>query len=148
LPQFEKILAPVDYSECSERALAVAFDFAKAFGATIHLVHVFPSAMYVTTPLAVPSPALYEQLRETNQKYFDEYKAKVSSERGVEVSGTLLEGVPDVQIVKLAEDMGADLIVMGTHGRTGLKHVLLGSVAERVLRTSPMPVLAVPPIAR
>lgn len=143
MPAVTKILVPIDFSECSERALKVGLEMAKAFGASVHVVHVYPASAYVAPPL-VPGPVLVGQFRDQSQKAFEEYLARIKNEHGVAIPGTLLEGVPHAEIVRLASELGADLIVMGTHGRTGLEHLLLGSVAERVLRTSTIPVLTVP----
>jgi len=141
--KLNKILVPIDFSENSESALEVARSLAQAFGAALHLVHVYPATAYVAPPL-VPGPVLVGQFRDQSQKAFDDYLARVRREAGPGVQGTLLEGVPHAEILQLARESGCDLIVMGTHGRTGLEHLLMGSVAERVLRTASVPVLTVP----
>lgn len=144
MPRVTKILVPIDFSECSERALDVGLEMAKAFGASVQVVHVYPASAYVAPPL-VPGPVLVGQFRDQSQKAFEEYLGRMKARHaGSEIPGTLLEGVPHVEIIRLAGEVGSDLIVMGTHGRTGVEHLLLGSVAERVLRTAPMPVLTVP----
>lgn len=143
MPRITKILVPIDFSECSERALDVAIDLAKGFGATLHLTHVYPSSAYVAPPL-VPGPVLVGQFRDQSHRAFEDYRERVRKERGLDAPGTLLEGVPHAEIVRLARELGVDLIVLGTHGRSGLEHLLLGSVAERVLRTATVPVLTVP----
>jgi len=147
LLRLTKILVPIDFSECSERALEVAFELAKAFGAEVHIAHVYPPSAYVAPPL-VPGPVMIGQFRDQSQQAFDEYRSKLSRDRGTPIAGTLLEGTPHVEIVKHATELGADLIAMGTHGRTGVEHLLIGSVAERVIRTAQMPVLTVPPTRR
>ncbi|HVW24486.1 MAG TPA: universal stress protein [Polyangiaceae bacterium] len=137
-----KILVPIDYSEHAERALSTATNLAQVLGATVHVVHVGPDAPYFGPPLA-PGRAFAHELAEANRKEFDAYLLALR-ERGIEAAGTLATGVPYVEINRLAKDIGADLIVMGTRGRTGFEYLLLGSVAERVVRTSPVPVMVVP----
>jgi nucleotide-binding universal stress UspA family protein len=137
-----KILVPTDFSEHAERALSTATNLARVLGATLHVVHVSPSVPYVGPPFA-PGRAFANDLMAASRKEFDAYM-KTLRERGVEAMGTLAEGVAYVEINRVAEDTGADLIVMGTRGRTGIEHALLGSVAERVVRTSPVPVMVVP----
>jgi len=138
-----KLLVPVDFSDFSERALAVAADLAQKFGATLHLVHVYPAAAYVAPPL-IAGPVVVGQFRDESQRVFDSFVARVKGELKVPIESSLMEGVPHVEILRCASDVKADMIVLGTHGRTGLDHLLLGSVAERVVRGSSVPVLTVP----
>jgi len=143
MPHVGKVLVPVDFSEHSDRALKYATGLAKSFGATLHLVHVYPASAYVAPPL-LPGPVVVGQFRDQSQKAFDEFLERARRENEVEIVGTLLEGVPHVEILRMADEVHADLIVMGTHGRTGLEHLLLGSIAERVVRNSEVPVITVP----
>ena len=138
----KKILVPTDFSEHAERALAAAESLARLVGAKLHIVHVAPLIPYQGPPFA-PGRAFGNELIEMSRKEFDAYMVKLRA-RGVEAVGTLAEGVAYVEINRAADDFGADLIVMGTHGRTGIDHLLLGSVAERVVRTAPIPVMVVP----
>jgi nucleotide-binding universal stress UspA family protein len=138
-----KVLVPVDFSEHSERALAYAVDLAKSFRAAVHLVHVYPVTSYAAPPL-IPGPIVVGQFRDESQRVFDELMARVKRDYSSDLTGTLCEGVPHVEILRCASDVHADMIVIGTHGRTGLEHLLLGSVAERVVRGSSVPVLTVP----
>jgi nucleotide-binding universal stress UspA family protein len=143
---FKSILVPVDFSPHSERAVEVAMEMAAAMGAEVHLLHVYG------IPVGVAGPGIYDtalpvgvltDLRDSAAKALEELVARFG-ERGVKVSGLVREGVPAGTIVDTAEEVGSDLIVMGTRGLSGLKHVLLGSVAERTLRSASCPVLAVP----
>jgi len=137
-----RILLPTDFSECSQRARSYACELAKRFSAEIHLLH-------VVAPISVPGymgPVPQEwlhpdedarrELEEWNDPDFEHAKSVVRS---------VATGTPFVEIVRYARDQNADLIVMGTHGRSGLSHALLGSVAEKVVRKAPCPVLTVRP---
>ncbi len=143
MPKVEKVLVPVDFSEHSERALAYATGFARSFGASLHLVHVYPASAFVAPPL-LPGPIVVGQFRDQSQKAFDEFLARAKREHDVEIHGSLREGIPYQEILRVVSEVQADLIVMGTHGRTGIEHLLLGSVAERVVRNSDVPVITVP----
>jgi len=142
-----KILVPLDFSEHAEAALAYAVGLAKGFGAAVHLVHVYPVTTYAAPPL-LPGPVVVGQFRDESQRVFDELMTRVKRDYSPDISGSLREGVPHVEILRCASDIGADMIVMGTHGHTGLEHLLLGSVAERVVRGAQVPVLTVPRPAR
>jgi nucleotide-binding universal stress UspA family protein len=143
VPKVAKILVPLDFSEHSEGALAYAMGLAKGFGAAVHLVHVYPVTAYAAPPL-LPGPVVVGQFRDESQRSFDELMARVKRDYSPDLTGSLHEGVPHVEILRCASDVGADMIVMGTHGHTGLEHLLLGSVAERVVRGATVPVLTVP----
>jgi nucleotide-binding universal stress UspA family protein len=141
---FRKILVPVDFSDHSERALQTAIMLARSYEAAVSIIHVYE-------PLAVAVPEGYVLFSETQlQRMFDEFQRALDKlqqstrEAGVQqVETELLHGFAAGEIQTFAEQGSYDLIVMGTHGRRGLSHVLLGSVAERVLRTAPCPVLIV-----
>ena len=139
----EKVVVPVDFSENSEQALSVAVDLARTLGAEIHVVHVVPTVPYFGPPF-VPGPVLIGQVKEAGRKELDALMARLRA-RGINASAVLAEGVAYTEIDRAAADLGADLIVIGTHGRTGFQHLLLGSVAERVVRMSRIPVMVVPP---
>jgi universal stress protein A len=145
----QRILVPVDYSDCSRAALAVAAEVAKTFGAALDVVHVWDRPAYASDTVMVRHPngearSLVEMVQENARAEMERFMAESSTPAGVGVSRRLLSGNPAATI--LAE-LGAghhDLLVIGTHGRTGLKHILLGSVAETLVRLSPVPVLTVP----
>jgi nucleotide-binding universal stress UspA family protein len=143
MPEIRRIVCPVDFSEASEYALDYASDFASRLGARIDLVHVYQLPTYALPDGAVFTGADFEnKLTGELQKQLDEITER-TRKRGLETESQLLRGVPHKEIVRFAQDQEADLVVMGTHGRAGIEHILLGSVAERVVRTSPIPVVTV-----
>lgn len=143
--QFTKVLAPIDFSETSRAALAYALDLVSPGGALVvcHVVDDIPLT-YGYVGIAVPPPELTQRLTEEATRELESFVPKTLPE-GVRLDSRVLHGVPFAGIVGLAQEENVDLIVMGTHGRTGLKHMLLGSVTEKVVRTSPCPVLVVHP---
>ena len=143
MSRIEKILVPVDFSEHSASALEMAIDLAKVFGAGIHLLHCYQIQPLSISPYGIVLPENFDQeIRQAAERRVDEWRAKVMLE-GVEVAVHLSSRFPSLEISELASEVGADLIVMGTRGLSGIKHVLLGSVAERTLRLAPCPVLTV-----
>jgi nucleotide-binding universal stress UspA family protein len=135
----DQIVVPVDFSEHSRRALADAIEVAQQFGSRIHLVHA--SDLPEKIPLADEwCQAMKEEIARALDTYVD-----LAREAGVPAEIHLSDGQPWQAIVHLADEVGADLIVMGSHGRTGISHAFLGSVAERTLRTASCPVLVVKP---
>lgn len=141
----KRILVPTDFSDPSAEAQATAVAFARAFGATIDLVHVAVEATYALPPpvdVATVPIDMAKILEQVGNSLSDE-EARVRTS-GVACESTLLVGRPDTEIVAHAEKSHADLVVMGTHGRSGLGHALLGSVAERVVQHSRVPVLIIP----
>jgi len=140
----KSILVPTDFSEHATKAVDTAIELAKVFGAKVEIVHAF---------LLQPPMATMQGGYSIPDTYFDEVRkrakaevAKLAEEKsgdGVEVTGRAIESAPSGGILEIAEQDKPDLIVIGTRGQTGLKHVLLGSVAERVVRMAPCPVLTV-----
>lgn len=144
---YSKILVPVDGSPTSNLGLAEACKIAKLTGAQLRLLHVV-DMMSVTMSIEASmaaSPTVFEMLREGGRTLLDRAKAK-AEEAGASAETTLLETlsgrVCDV-VVEEAARCGAELIVLGTHGRRGVGRVLLGSDAEQIVRLSPVPVMLV-----
>ena len=137
------ILFPTDFSGPAHHALEQATEFAKSFGARLVLLHVIPQSAYPMRNLATVAgfPNLRDELKKAADRDLEELRGKLPKE--VAVEGKVREGIPHMQILECAQEVGADLIVMATQGNTGLKHVLLGSTAERAVRMSPVPVLTV-----
>jgi nucleotide-binding universal stress UspA family protein len=141
-PTIKRILVPHDFGETAEHALAYALAFAEKFGASIMVLHAyecpsfgFPDAMAGTYEFA-------SVLERTGRTALDVIEAQVRRP-DLEIQTMLRRGTPWVEIASVAKDLQADLIVMGTHGLRGLPRALLGSVAEKVVRTAPCPVLTV-----
>ena len=140
-----RILVPVDFSSQSEEAVRYAASLARMANARVEMVHVVqdPFMAMVSSPEAyIPDVTeLLNSLTERATSLLEQLKVKELT--GVSTESIVLHGEPSRRIVDYAVDWGADLIVMGTHGRTGLSHVVLGSVAERVVRHAQCPVLTV-----
>ena len=145
MPAIQRILCPVDFSETSERAAQYAVGLARQLGAGIHFVHAWQMPVYAFPDGAVIlGPDVVAQITGELQRSLDALVAR-HREPELAIEGHLAQGLADREITRLAQELDAQLIVMGTHGRTGLPHLFLGSVAERVVRTSSVPVLTVPP---
>jgi universal stress protein A len=143
---FKKILVPIDFTPHSEEALRVASDIAVHYSASITLVYCQEPVEYALPEGAVPYTPPPDQARVLADTFRERLRdaTRRAEEMGVWiVNSRLLQGSPSRAIVDFAKTEGFDVIVLGTHGRTGLQHVLMGSVAERVLRTAPCPVMAV-----
>ena len=141
-----RILVPVDFSSHSERAFRYALRLASRFGATVDLLHVVDNpfaAGTMTAEVYVPNlPEMLDSLLQEAEKGLAALKSAAAGE-GLRVETHVLTGQPAHTIVENARTGGFDLIVMGTHGRTGFSHLFVGSVAERVVRRAPCPVLTV-----
>ena len=142
MTRIESILVPTDLSDYAGYALNYAREFASAYGASLHLLHVLElqwlsmvSADFLgTTTGALPQYQLDMQAR---------LEAIRSEIKGIEVRVAVETGVPHVAIIRYAKDHDVDLIVLATHGRTGIAHALIGSVAEKVVQMAPCPVLTI-----
>jgi nucleotide-binding universal stress UspA family protein len=145
---FDRILVPYDFSAHSQAALEKGAELAEHFGSELHLIHVLlqPSFTYghgAYGAPAAPPLAVMPELREQAEQALRDVAGKVGK-GPVKVAPLVLEGGDVAQtLLAAAEKLGADLIVMGTHGRTGVARVFLGSVTERTLRCAPCPVLSV-----
>jgi nucleotide-binding universal stress UspA family protein len=139
-----KILCPIDFSEHSRQALRMAVDLARRFGAELTLLHVYQMPGYFFPEgVVLAGPDVMRDLTERVERTMAEWRADASAMGIGEVHTQTAMGATSPEIVRTAEDGKFDLICIGTHGRTGLKHALLGSVAERVVRTAKVPVLTV-----
>ena len=141
----KNILVPTDFSPPSEAALRYGRELATRFGATLHLVHVAPNiyAAYGAENYAAVSPDLQNQIEEDARRQLESLVVD-ADKFGPPVRRTVITaGSPALTIVNYATGHDVDLIVMGTHGRGAIAHVFMGSVAERVVRLAPCPVLTV-----
>ncbi|MDP9150265.1 MAG: universal stress protein [Myxococcota bacterium] len=143
MASFRRILVPTDFSESSERALDWALDLAARLGASVTVMHAyeipivgFPDGALIATP------ELASRISDAAGAALDKTVARLQG-RGVKVDGLLRDGVAFEEITRAADELDADLIVVGTHSRRGLARALLGSVAENVIRSSPRPVLTI-----
>jgi nucleotide-binding universal stress UspA family protein len=146
--KIDKILVPTDFSKGSTTALSYAVMLATEFKAKIVLLHVVSTPVDISG-MHVPHFSLdkiMEEMKERAEKEMEDLLAEKSIKKtGLTFETQVREGVPFLQIIQGAKEQGADLIVMGTHGRTGLEHVFFGSTAEKVVRKAPCPVLTVRP---
>ena len=137
------ILVPTDFSTAAEQALAYAIRLARTFNARLTLLHVIQPIPMGGVDMGVALPEAYlQEVEEAAQGSMEEALARVTA-AGLTAEQGVLYGVPFQEIVETAKARQVDLIIMGTQGRTGLMHVLLGSVAERVVRLAPCSVLVV-----
>lgn len=141
--KFKKIIAATDFSQPSEAAVEYAMEIAGP-GSIVVICHVVDDVplTYGYVGVSAPTPEIRTRMAEGAAAELGRVLPK-NPPAGVEVEGKVLHGSPFLEIIKLAKSEAADLIVVGTHGRTGLKHMLIGSVAERVVRKAPCPVLVV-----
>jgi nucleotide-binding universal stress UspA family protein len=144
--EIRRILCPIDFSDYSRRAVDHAMAIARWYGSTITIAYVYSSAPVVTYAAGPPgfdsialTPVDRDRLLEEVKRF-----TEAESAPGIVVDALIREGHPASEILSLASAMNADLLVMGTHGRSGFERLLLGSVTERVLRKARCPVLTVP----
>ncbi len=147
MPGYQRILVPVDFSDCSPALVRHAAELAEPHGATLHLLHVAELPRGLGREAQVPDAA--GQLRPVAELLRQEAEERllpllgVAVERGVQATSRVVQGTAADQVLDEARRLPADLIVMGSHGRTGLRRLLLGSVSEQVLRHALVPVLTV-----
>jgi nucleotide-binding universal stress UspA family protein len=144
---FRRILVATDFSACSQQAFERALEIASAAGGTVDLVHVFRTPDVIPPEVMVRGgrgdQSLTTLYREHAQEEMDALLRTVEKYGAHVGSARLEDGDPARRILERAETGKYDLVVVGTHGRTGLEHALLGSVAEKVVRLCPVPVLSV-----
>jgi nucleotide-binding universal stress UspA family protein len=141
---FAKILVPIDFSSHSSEAIRYAADLARRYQGTLTLVHAYqPVAYALPEGFVLYTPAQFANMLTEFEKLLAAAKLEAEQAGASRVETRSLQGDIASEIVDLAKKDGHDLIVMGTHGRTGASHVLLGSIAEKVVRRAPCPVLTV-----
>ncbi|MBA4391018.1 MAG: universal stress protein [Syntrophus sp. (in: bacteria)] len=142
---FKKILCPLDFSEFTGEIVEYAVSIARNFGAELHFLHVIPNLNYFTPYESFLTPenliAIENNIEAAVDKDFD----KIMNIIDMSVKKIVKNGAPFVEIIEYVKAESIDLVVMGTHGRSGIEHILIGSVAEKVVRKSPCPVLTIRP---
>lgn len=139
MDRIKKIFVPTDFSPCSEEATAYAFFLAEQLDATILLTHILEPTGYPLDFALIEAPEFHKVI--AGQRL--DRIAEPWRRKGLKIESHLFKGDPVAEIVKKAQNLECDLIVMGTHGRSGMPRLVMGSVAEQVIRTSPLPVLTV-----
>ncbi|CQR50015.1 universal stress protein [Haloferax massiliensis] len=137
---YSEILVPTDGSKAAERAIDHALDIAETYDARIHALYVVDTSIY--TSLDAGADVVIDAL-EREGDAATRHVREAAEEAGIDVQAEVVTGTAYRSIREYIDDHDIDLVVMGTHGRTGLSHYLLGSVTERVVRTSPVPVLTI-----
>ncbi|HTN52870.1 MAG TPA: universal stress protein [Anaeromyxobacter sp.] len=143
--EWKKICCPIDFSDASRAAMEIAADVARRNDGELTLLHAYPIPGY-TFPdgSVVASPSMLQELADQAQRHLDEWAAE-AARLGARVVTAKAVGEPAHEILAFAQAQGTQLVVLGTHGRTGLEHALMGSIAERVVRRARCPVLTVHP---
>lgn len=148
MKSFDRILAPVDFSHCSRTALNYAISLAEQLGAELRVLHVCEVPALVSPDLVVtipdqPTQTISDWVQSEAKAGMDEFMKEVVRPEGLKIDVKLASGDAPERIAKEAKEYAADLVVMGTHGRKGMAHLIMGSVAERTLRICPCPVLTI-----
>ncbi len=145
---WKRICCPIDFSDASRAAMEVASDLARRFGAELVLFHAYPVPGY-TFPdgSVVASPKMLQELADGAERHLDAWRVDAEALGAGPVETAKVAGEPAGEIVAFARERGVDLLVLGTHGRSGIEHALMGSIAERVVRKAHCPVLTVRPPA-
>ena len=142
---FERILVPVDFSDYTDQILDVVLEISRKFSSEIHLLHVIPTMDYLTpyeSFLAVDN--LVEVQKQIEQDVEQDLE-KVGQKLPVPTVKAIRSGVAFIEIIDYVKTQNISLVVMGTHGRGALEHILMGGVAEKVVRRAPCPVLTIRP---
>jgi nucleotide-binding universal stress UspA family protein len=139
---YDAVLLPTDGSEGTRAAVEHAIDHAKRYDATLHVLYVVDARIGVareTTP-----ELIFEELEDQGRRAIENVQSQARAADVATIEGVVARGDPHQAILDYVSAEGIDLVVMGTHGRTGLDHYLLGSVTEKVVRLAEVPVLTVP----
>ncbi len=140
----KKILVPVDFSSTSNKAFVYARDMVEFCEGELHLIHVLDTD-FLTGAVHITIEPLDESVAKWKKRAKEKLKAVYQGAEGTELKAQvhLCEGKPHEEILRTAEELGVDMIVIGSHGRTGLERAIFGSVAERVVRLANVPVLII-----
>ncbi len=138
----KKILCPIDHSDCSKEALKYAVSFAMKDKAKLYLLHIIDIRSFSEGLDAMSKPIPDEEtLEQLRTKLLDCIPEEIRDDMDVEA--TVIQGIPFAEIISTAKEKEIDMIVIGSHGRTGISHMMMGSVSEKVVRKAPCPVLTV-----
>ena len=146
MSDIKKIIFATDFSDNSKYALTFALSFAQKYDALLYILHVIQQPSY---PLGMYAEISFDAMDKFSQSISDAVEKEVQTLKEKDLKGytkyecLIVHGTPFLEILRTAKEKHADLIVVGTHGRTGLDHVLFGSTAEKVVRRAPCPVLSV-----
>lgn len=143
MPTITRIVVPIDFSEYSKQAFRYAIDFAQTFGAEMILVYVVEPVIY-PADFSFGEVALPSLERELHDRSLEQLNLLIETEipKGISARCVIRSGKPFVEIIQVAKEEQADLIIIATHGHSGIEHVLFGSTAEKVVRKSSCPVLS------
>ncbi len=143
--KMEKILFPTDFSEYSQYAFPYALSFAKEYGAKLYILHVIEDVQYLANAYMFDVPIMpsFADVEQNRLKEMQEFIDTHVKDKDIQIEKVVRRGRPFIEIIEMARDENIDLIVTATHGRGGLEHVVFGSVAERVVRKAPCPVLSI-----
>ena len=146
-PKYKKVLFCTDFSENSDYAFEFAYGIAKRDEGLLYILHVIPRNLHQETIRAYVSKDILRNMqKDLEQELDDNYKERYTKkiEDAVRFEVVTKSGREDEEIIEFAKKEKVDIIVMGTHGKTGIEHVFFGSVAEKVLRRSPFPLFVIP----
>lgn len=146
-PKYKKVLFCTDFSENSDCAFDYAFGVAKRDEGVLYILHVIPDIPNQYYSVLYSNRENFKKIKKAiqeniDERYRDQYLSQIRDKTKVQI--VTRSGSEDEEILKFIRKETIDIIVMGTHGRTGLKHVFLGSVAEKIIRRSPIPVFIIP----
>lgn len=144
--ELRRILFPTDFSELSMHGLTYARSFSKSYRAELHVLHVVDEAYQywmAMGPNSLPVGPTPNEIASSANQEMVKFVAKYLADPGFSVLPVVMTGRPFLEIIRYAREKEIDLIIIGTHGRGGLSHALLGSVAEKIVRKAPCPVLSI-----
>lgn len=141
--KLKKILCPIDFSACSIHALSYAIDLSIKNKASLYLIYVMETHVNDARDILKQIDLLLDDTQIDNLKIRLISLIPDNIQKSITIETIVVKGIPYVEIIKTSKDKQIDLIVMGTHGRTGLEHILIGSVAQRVIQKAPCPVFSI-----
>ncbi len=142
---FKKIVCAVDFSEFTGQIADYAFAVARKFESELHLLHISPNLNYFTPYESFLTPENLVAIDRNIELEVERDFNKILSKHDYPAQTVIKKGIAFVEIIDYVREAEADLVVMGTHGRSGVEHILIGSVAEKVVRKAPCPVLTIRP---